>query len=334
MATPTWIDRILTQVGGLTQVSDLVLDPREDGLVARIRQDGAYRDLDRCPTGQEAMAIARLKALAALPAYIVDEPQDGRLDGRPFGIPGDLRAAFFPTVRGPRAAVRLPALGALPAPTGLGLPAPALAGLRRVLRQPQGLLLVCGPTGSGKTTTIHSLLTELAVERPDRQLLAIEDPVERRLDGVVQSEIRPHLGFGFAEALRAALRQDPDVLIIGEIRDPATAEAAVRAVLTGHLVVSTLHCGRAVEALPRLREMGVPLDLLLPSITGVLAQRLLRLTTGGRQVVADWLEPDHAQRIAWAAGQEPPLMTDLDRHAADLVSTHAVTGAEVARVLG
>lgn len=334
MTAPSWIDLLLRRIGALPGVSDLVLEPVDDGLLARIRQDGDYRLVERCPVGLEAAAIARLKALAGLPAYILDEPQDGRCDGRPFGIPGDLRAAFMPTVRGPRAAIRLPALGALPIPEALGLPDAALAGLRRVLRRPQGLLLICGPTGSGKTTTIHSLLTELAAERPDRLPLAIEDPVERRLAGVVQSEIRPHLGFGFPEALRAALRQDPDVLIIGEIRDPETATAAVRAVLTGHLVVSTLHCGRAAEALPRLQEMGVPMDLLVPSLAGVLAQRLVRVTTGGRRVVADWVEPDHPQRLAWATGQEPPMLSNLDSQAAALLATNTITAAEIARVLG
>src|SRR5271154_3501182 len=176
-----WIDTILGRAAAQAEASDLVLEPLDDGTLAvRMRIAGIYRQLEICPADRAAASIARLKALAGVPAYIVDEPQDGRIDGRPFGLPGDLRASFLPTVRGPRAALRLPALGALPAPGDLGLPAAVTQGVRQAIRSAQGLVLVCGPTGSGKTTTIHSLLVELAAERPDRLPLAIEDPVERR----------------------------------------------------------------------------------------------------------------------------------------------------------
>lgn len=341
---------MLRQSATMAEASDLVLEPLDDGGIAvRVRVAGVYREVRRHGVDSAPTAIARLKALAGVPAYIVDEPQDGRLDGRPFGFPGDLRASFLPTVRGPRAALRLPAMGELPAPHALGLSASVVAGLRSAVRLPQGLVLVCGPTGSGKTTTIHSLLVELAAERPDRMPLAIEDPVERRLAGVVQVEVRPHLHFGFSEALRAGLRQDPDVLVIGEIRDPDTAQAAVRAALTGHLVVTTLHCGRAVEALPRLIEMGVTADLLLPVLSGVLAQRLVRIVHRacagagcaachggfiGRRAVADWTAPDHAARLAWAQGTPPPLLADLDQQATQLVADGTTTIAEVARAIG
>ncbi len=346
----TWIDDILLRSAAQPESSDLVLEPLDDGTLAvRMRIAGVYRQLEVCPAAGAAAAIARLKALAGVPAYIVDEPQDGRIDGRPYGLPGDLRASFLPTVRGPRAALRLPALGALPAPSGLGLPPEVTAGLRAAIRCAQGLVLVCGPTGSGKTTTIHALLVDLAVERPDRLPLAIEDPVERRLPGVVQIEIRPHLGYGFAEALRASLRQDPDVLVIGEVRDPETAQAAVRAALTGHLVITTLHCGRAAEALPRLIEMGVLPDLLLPVLTGVLAQRLVRTLHAacrgagcaachggfaGRRAVADWTAPQHQERLAWSQGHAPPLLADIDAQAAQLVADGITSAGEVARALG
>ena len=219
--------------------------------------------------------------------------------------------------------------------------------MRSCIRLPQGLLLICGPTGSGKTTTIHSLLAELAAERPDRMPLAIEDPVERQIPGVVQ--VAPHRDLGFVELLRAAVRQDPDVLVIGEIRDPATAQAAVRAVLTGHLVVTSLHCARAREALPRLIEMGIDPSLLLPSLAGVAAQRLVRRLHRdcggrgcvhchggfqGRQAVVDWTTPSHADRLAWLAGQPPPLLADLDHQAAALVALGSTTSGEVQRSLG
>ncbi len=346
----SWIDVVLAGAADTTDASDLVLEPQADGsLLVRTRIAGVYRDGARCPAAGAAAAIGRLKSLAGVPAYIVDEPQDGRLDGRPFGIPGDIRAAFLPTARGARAALRLPALGTLPAPDGLGLPPQVVAGLRSCVRLPQGLLLVCGPTGSGKTTTIHSLLVELAAERPDRLPLAIEDPVERQLPGVVQVQVAPHRDLGFVELLRAAVRQDPDVLVIGEIRDPSTAQAAVRAVLTGHLVITSLHCSRAREALPRLIEMGVDPALLMPSLAGVAAQRLVRrlhracggrgcaLCQGGfqgRQAVIDWATPSHAERLAWLTGEPPPLLADLDQQAAALVAGGSTTDAEVQRSLG
>ena len=345
-----WIDTMLHRSATLRDASDLVFEPLDDGsLMVRIRTAGIYRDMDRCSTSNATAAVARLKALAGVPAYITEEPQDGRINGRPFGLPGDVRASFVPTVRGPRSALRLPALGELPPPSGLGLPEAVVHGLRTAIRAAQGLVLVCGPTGSGKTTTIHSLLVELAADRPDRLPLAIEDPVERRLAGVVQIEVRPHLQFGFAEALRAVVRQDPDVLVIGEVRDPTTAQAAVRAALTGHLVITTLHCGRAVEALPRLIEMGVMPELLLPVLSGVLAQRLVRTVHAacagvgceachggylGRQAVADWTAPDHQARIAWSQGRAPPLLADQDLQAADLVARGRTTPAEVLRVTG
>lgn len=346
----TPVDRLLAEVARQTEASDLVLEPQAAGdLQVRVRVAGVYQDGATIPAALAAAAIARLKALAGVPAYILDEPQDGRIDGRPFDIPGDIRASFLPTVRGPRAALRLPALGDLPVPTALGLPAAVVEGLRRCIRLPQGLLLVCGPTGSGKTTTIHSLLVELAAERPDRLPLAIEDPVERQLPGVVQVQVAPHRNLGFVELLRASLRQDPDVLVIGEIRDPATAQAAVRAVLTGHLVVSSLHCARAREALPRLVEMGVDATLLLPSLAGVAAQRLVRRQHAacggrgcegchggflGRQAVVDWTTPSHAERLAWLKGQPPPLQADLEQQAAALVAAGGTTAAEVDRSLG
>jgi type II secretory ATPase GspE/PulE/Tfp pilus assembly ATPase PilB-like protein len=347
MAT-LWIDDVLSRIAA-HGASDLVLDPEDDGsLAVRLRVGGLYRTIDRCPPAGAAGAIARLKALAGQPAYILDEPQDGRIDGKPFGLPGDLRAAFIPTVRGIRAALRLPAIGVLPAPDRLGLPEAVVAGLRAALRRPQGLIVVCGPTGSGKTTTIHALLAELARERADRAILAIEDPVERRLPGVVQVEVRPHVGLDFAAGLRAGLRQDPDVLVIGEVRDPETARIAVRTALTGHLVVTTLHCGRAVECLPRLIEMGVDRDLVVPTIAGVLAQRLLRTVHAacagagcercqggydGRMPVADWCAPDHAARLAWADGTPPHLLADLSAQAAALATAGRTTAAEVARVV-
>jgi type II secretory ATPase GspE/PulE/Tfp pilus assembly ATPase PilB-like protein len=345
----TWVEDALRQAGAIPGASDLVLEPQDDGgLEARVRCEGVYRSIGRCPAADAVAAVARLKALARIPAYITREPQDGRIDGSPFGIPGDVRLAALPTVRGQRVALRLPALGPLPGPEGLGLPSAALAALRAGLRQPDGLVLVTGPTGSGKTTTIHSLLTELAAQRPDRVVVSLEDPVERRLPGVVQVEVDPAGGFGFLEGLRAALRQDADVLVVGEVRDAETARATARAALTGHLVVATLHCGRAREAFPRLVEMGVEPALALPALRLVLAQRLVRRRHRpcagagcpachqgwlGRVPLADLLLADGAVHRLLAAGGEAPLAEDMDRQAAALVAAGGTDAGEVARVL-
>jgi general secretion pathway protein E len=340
---------VLIRRAGALDASDVSFDPQDDGsFVAMARVDGVRRSLGTIPKDQAAQVIARCKALAELPAYVIDEVQDGRVDGRPFGIPGDLRLSVLPTVRGQRLALRLPALGALPDPDHLGLDPTIVSELRTWFARPAGLILLCGPTGSGKTTTIHSFLSELAATRPDRQLVSMEDPVERRLAGVVQTEINTHRHFGFPEALAAALRQDADVLVVGEVRDPTTATACVRAALTGHLVVTTLHCGRAADAVPRLLEMGVAAELVLPALTGVVAQRLVRKVhtacsgqgcpdcTGGfrgRQVVMDVVPVDAAARAAWRHGAAPHLSHDLDQQAAQLVATGITNAAEVHRAI-
>jgi type II secretory ATPase GspE/PulE/Tfp pilus assembly ATPase PilB-like protein len=335
---------------GRRSASDLAFEPDDAGnLIAMGRIDGVRSVLGEIPAALAAAAIARLKALASLPAYITDEAQDGRLDGTPFGIAGDLRVAVLPTVRGQRVALRLPSLGALPAPDALGLDPAVVSALRTRLREPQGLVIVTGPTGSGKTTTVHSFLAELAAQRPDRQLLTIEDPVERRLAGITQVAADVRRGFGFAEALAASLRHDPDVLVVGEVRDRETAAACVRAALTGHLVVTTVHAGRAAEVVPRLVEMGVDPAQLLPALSAVVAQRLVRhvhaacngagcavCTAGflGRRPVTDLLLVDTAARADLRFGRQPPLAADLDQQAAALVAARVTTPGEILRVVG
>ena len=327
--------------------SDVIADPQDDGTLAVIaRCDGLRDQLGVIPATEAARAIARLKALASLPAYITDEVQDGVLDGRPFGIAGELRVACLPTVRGQRLALRLPLCGALPEPSALGLAPEVLAAMRQALRRREGLLLVTGPTGSGKTTTIHSLLAELAAERTDRQIVTIEDPVERRIPGVAQVAVAPLRGFGYAEALTAALRQDANVLVVGEVRDRTTAAACLTAALTGHLVISTLHCGRAGEAVRRLVDLGVDPEHLRSALTLVLAQRLVRQRHAacagagcagcrdgfrGRVPVTDLLQLDVANRTRLAGGMPALLTTDLDQQAAALVASGVTDAQEIAR---
>ena len=319
---------------GTRQASDLAFDPLADGslaVIARIR--GEREVLGQVPAEAAAPTLARLKALARLPAYITDEVQDGRLDGTPFGIAGDVRVAVLPTVRGQRVALRLPAIATVPTPEGLGLPSTVIAGLRRLLARPDGLIVVTGPTGSGKTTTIHSLLLDQATTRPDRQIVSIEDPVERRLPGLAQVEVAAHRGLGFLEALAAALRQDADVLVVGEVRDGATAQACLRAALTGHLVITTVHAGRAAAVVPRLIDMGCAPELLLPALSGVLAQRLLRARDGGTVVLGELLVLDEATRAQMRQGETPAISDDLDAQAATALATRRTDATAVARAL-
>ena len=345
-------DRLQRMVAaaGAKGASDVSLEPRDDGSVlVMARIDGVRVAIGAIPPAEAPAALAKLKTMAELPAYITAEVQEGRIDGTPYGIAGELRMAILPTVRGQRLALRLPSMGAVPPPENLGLIPVITTRLRQLFRRPQGLIVVTGPTGSGKTTTLHSFLTDLARERPDRQIITIEDPVERRLPDITQVEVDPRHNLGFAEVISACLRHDPDVIVVGEVRDPVTAAACVRAALTGHLVATTVHAGRAGEVVPRLLEMGVDPAQLMPALAGVLSQRLSRLihvacggagcagcTDGfrGRRPVADLLIADGPVRSALMAGRMPPLVADMDMQAAALVNARLTNDQEVQRVIG
>jgi len=329
--------------------SDCAFEPAADGSLAVVLRVDGMRDRVGAVAEEEARAcIARLKALASVPAYIVDRDQDGRIDGAPFGVPGEIRAAFLPTVDGNRAHCRLPALGMLPRPDDLGLPAPVLTGLRAAFDAADGLVVICGPTGSGKSTTIHSLLREQAARRGDRHVLSIEDPVERRLEGVTQCELAEHRGWNAVQVLRGSLRHDPDLIAVAEVRDGDTAAACLRAALTGHVVCITLHAGRPLEAYRRLVDMGCEPRHLLPALRCIVAQRLLRARHAdcggegcpgcrggyiGRRVIADLLDVDPGARVALADGREPELGADMMDQAAELVARGATSEAERRRVL-
>jgi type II secretory ATPase GspE/PulE/Tfp pilus assembly ATPase PilB-like protein len=255
--------------------SDLHLEPCPEGLAVRLRVDGRF--VDRPPALGDAAErlIGRLKVMAELMVYRSDVPQEGRLP-LPNGREG--RLALIPTVRGEKATLRFFADDRRFSSIGdLGLEAEHRERLGRLLRRDSGLILVVGPSGSGKTTTLYSALQTIIDERGAFcQLCSIEDPVERHLQGCTQVEVSPVRGLDFAAGLKFLLRQDPEVVMVGEVRDSETARVAVRAAMTGHLVLSTLHCGRAHEARPRLLEMGVPEYAVDLGFVGVVAQRLLR----------------------------------------------------------
>jgi type IV pilus assembly protein PilB len=257
--------------------SDIHVEPREESLVVRYRIDGVLHEQQRLPRRMAAGVITRLKVISKLDIAERRKPQDGRisLSAQSVGRKLDIRVATLPTVEGEKVVMRLLDKSSKP-PTleQLGLAPEMQAALREILRRPTGALLVTGPTGSGKSTTLFAALSEIS--RPEINVITVEDPVEYRLPGVSQVQINPRAGLTFASALRSILRSDPDVVMVGEIRDGETAQISIEAALTGHFVLSTLHTNDAPGALTRLNEMGVEPFLTGAAVTGVLAQRLAR----------------------------------------------------------
>jgi general secretion pathway protein E len=257
------------------RASDIHLEPSEDALEVRFRIDGRLSMRESFPPALRGPLVARLKVLAGLNIAERRLPQDGRLRLAVRGHDIDCRVVTSPTMNGEGAVLRLLDRSRLNlAFDSLGFDADGARRLRGCLAQPHGILLATGPTGSGKTTTLYAALSEL--NHPSRKILTIEDPIEYRLSGINQTQVTPAIGLTFAAALRSFLRQDPDVMMVGEIRDLETAQVAVQAALTGHLILSTLHTNSAASAMTRLVDMGVEPFLLRSVMTGVLAQRLVR----------------------------------------------------------
>jgi type IV pilus assembly protein PilB len=257
--------------------SDVHFEPQEDALAVRLRIDGVLHEVQRIPKRMMAGVTTRLKVLAKLDIAERRKPQDGRisLNAAAAGRMLDIRVATLPTVEGESVVMRLLDKSKRP-PTleELGLSDEMRQKLEEVVARPTGALLVTGPTGSGKSTTLYAALSE--INRPEINIITVEDPVEYRLGGINQVQINQRAGLTFAAALRSILRSDPDVVMVGEIRDPETAKISIEAALTGHFVLSTLHTNDAPGALTRLNEMGVEPFLTGSAVTGVLAQRLAR----------------------------------------------------------
>jgi type IV pilus assembly protein PilB len=257
--------------------SDVHFEPQEDALLVRFRVDGVLQEVQRIPKRMMAGVITRLKVLAKLDIAERRKPQDGRisLNAAAAGRLLDVRVATLPTVEGESIVMRL-LDKSKKAPTleELGMSDEMRTQLAAIVRRPTGALLVTGPTGSGKSTTLYASLTD--INRPEINIITVEDPVEYRLQGVNQVQINTKAGLTFAAALRSILRSDPDVVMVGEIRDGETAKIAIEAALTGHLVLSTLHTNDAPQALTRLNEMGVEPFLTGAAVSAVLAQRLAR----------------------------------------------------------
>jgi general secretion pathway protein E len=261
------------------RASDVHIEPYERTLAVRLRIDGVLHDVLEPPARLGRPLASRVKIMAGLDVAERRLPQDGRLAVRVGGRDVDVRVSIVPTAFGERVVLRLleRASAALPLET-LGL-APAIAArLASAFDRPHGIVLVTGPTGSGKTTTLYAALRRLA--DGSRNIMTIEDPVEYQLAGIAQMQVQPRIGLTFAAGLRAILRQDPDVILVGEIRDRETADIALQAALTGHLVFATLHTNDAASAVTRLLDMGIEPYLIASSVTAVLAQRLVRRTCG------------------------------------------------------
>lgn len=254
--------------------SDLHLEPMRDAVRVRIRVDGLLRELVRLPLAAHSTLVTQLKVAANMDIAEKRVPQDGRialeLDGRNI----DLRLSTLPTTLGEKIAIRLLAQQELLQLEELGFTQANLACYRRLFTQPNGLILLTGPTGSGKTSTLYATLA--ALDAATRNIITLEDPVEYSLPGINQVAVNRRSGMTFAKGLRAIVRQDPDVIMLGEIRDEETAGIAVQAALTGHLVLSTLHTNSAAGAVYRLLDMGIAPYLLAAALRGVVAQRLVR----------------------------------------------------------
>ncbi len=262
------------------QASDIHIEPFEKRLAVRYRVDGVMQKLLEPPRAIAPLVISRLKVMAKLDIAERRLPQDGRISLRVAGRPVDVRVSTLPSGHGERVVLRLldKQAGRLDLEQ-LGMPPDALAGLQRTLSLSHGIVLVTGPTGSGKTTTLYAALARLNTAR--YSILTVEDPIEYYIDGIGQTQVNNKVELDFARGLRAILRQDPDIVMVGEIRDMETAEIAVQASLTGHLVLSTLHTNTAVGAVTRLRDMGVEPFLLASSLVGLVAQRLVRVLCPG-----------------------------------------------------
>ncbi|MGF9824750.1 GspE/PulE family protein [Brevibacillus agri] len=257
------------------RASDIHIEPMEDGIRVRFRIDGLMRTERVLPRHMQGMLTARLKIMANLNIAERRMPQDGRVQMNVDFKEIDIRMSTLPTIYGEKIVMRLLDLtNALVEMSQLGLSKRNLAMFQELVTMSNGIVLVTGPTGSGKSTTLYSALNHLNSEHVN--IITVEDPVEYQLDGINQVQVNENIGMSFASALRSILRQDPDIIMVGEIRDKETAEIAIRAALTGHSVFSTLHTNDAVSSITRLVDMGIPSFLIASSVHGVLAQRLVR----------------------------------------------------------
>ncbi|MDQ3338180.1 MAG: type II secretion system ATPase GspE [Myxococcota bacterium] len=269
-----WVNSLMFQAAK-ERASDIHIEPGEREIVVRYRVDGVLRESKRAPKKFQASILARVKIMAGLNIAEKRLPQDGRIRRKMAGKDVDMRVATAPTAGGERITIRLLDRSSVLLGLGdIGFAGDQLETIRSIIKRPHGILLVTGPTGSGKTTTLYACLSE--INAPDINILTIEDPVEYQLEGISQTQVNSKIELTFASGLRSFLRHDPDVIMVGEIRDRETAEVAITASLTGHLVLSTVHTNDAAGGITRLVDMGIEPFLVASSLVGLLAQRLVR----------------------------------------------------------
>ncbi len=287
------------------RASDIHLEVQEKSLRVRYRIDGVLLDAISLPKYIYAPILTRIKIMAGMDIAERRLPQDGRLRVHISGREIDMRVSTLPTIAGEKIVIRLLDKSNLPLHSGqLGFSEYNLEKFRRMIHRTHGIVLVTGPTGSGKTTTLYSALQE--INTATQNIITIEDPVEYRLQGVNQVQINTKAGLTFARGLRSILRQDPNVIMVGEIRDRETADIAVRSALTGHLVISTLHTNDATGALTRLLDMGVEPYLVASSVIGIIAQRLVRLICPHCRFSYP-VDPGARERLTLGVGEDEPL---------------------------
>jgi len=329
--------------------SDIHLQLKQPEAEIHFRLDGVMTPMVRHPFALAERLVGRVKYLARLKTYQDSLPQDGRINRQELGAQTDVRVSTYPTVTGEKVVLRLFREASVPPLDALGFPSGVLRGLRAFLRRTTGLLLLTGPAGSGKTTTIYSCLRELAGQR---HVITVEDPVEQIVDGIMQTEVNEARGLTYAQAVRHLLRQDPEVLVVGEIRDEETARHVVRAALAGHLVISTLHAGSCRGVLERLCLLCPERNSVLSAIGFILNQRLLRQTCGtcqgqgceaclgtgyhGRVPVAETYVVDEPQRALLARDgiatvTASPTLAEAGRA---LIEEGLTQAGELERVLG
>jgi len=268
------VQRVLA-AGQELRASDVHLQPAAEGLELRYRIDGVLQPAGLFPAALAPNIVARLKVQAELLTYRTDMPQEGRIRAPAGDV--EMRVSTFPTLFGEKAVVRFFAgSGQFRRLDDLNLPDDVQAGLRRMLAETSGAIFATGPAGSGKTTTIYACLRELAADAIGRSLVSLEDPIEMPVQGVAQTQVNTNVGFDLATGLRFLMRQDPEVIMVGEVRDRDTAETAFQGALTGHLLLSTFHAGSAAEAIGRLSDMGIEPYLLRSGVLAILNQRLAR----------------------------------------------------------
>ncbi|MEZ4195391.1 MAG: GspE/PulE family protein [Candidatus Paceibacterota bacterium] len=264
--------------------SDIHIEPSETKIVVRFRVDGELATSLELPQNVHQAVVARVKILSSMRLDEKRKPQDGRFSAIFDGRKIDFRVSVLPTNHGEKVVMRiLDNEHGVRSLEDAGISPHLLQVVRKAIKEPYGIILISGPTGSGKSTTLYAMLAE--VDKLTKNVLSLEDPVEYNIEGVSQSQVRPEIGYTFAHGLRAALRQDPDIIMVGEIRDKETAQLAIQAALTGHLVLSTIHTNNSIGVIPRLIDMGVDPYLIAPTLKLAIAQRLARRINDGTGIV-------------------------------------------------